>query len=118
LPIKYVFQELYDSTQTLARQMAEKNKFKMTGQFTSESGSEIRLNATNIPAGGVKVTAGGVVLTENVDFTVDYNLGTVTIINSALIESQTPIQVSLESKSCWIPDKNTSRDYTRLQILE
>ena len=94
---KYVFQELYDSTQTLARQMAEKNKFKMTGQFTSESGSEIRLNATNIPAGGVKVTAGGVVLTENVDFTVDYNLGTVTIINSALIESQTPIQVSLES---------------------
>ena len=94
---KYVFQELYDSTQTLARQMAEKNKFKMMGQYTSESGSEIRLNATNIPQGAVKVTAGGVTLVENTDYTVDYNLGTVTIINSALIESQTPIQVSLES---------------------
>ncbi|OFY73081.1 MAG: cell surface protein SprA, partial [Bacteroidetes bacterium RBG_19FT_COMBO_42_7] len=94
---KYVFQELYDSTQTIARQMAERNKFKMTGQYTSESGSEIRLNATNIPAGSVIVTAGGVTLTENTDFTVDYNLGVVTIINSALIESQTPIQVSLES---------------------
>jgi cell surface protein SprA len=94
---KYVFQELYDSTQTVARQMAEKNKFKIKGQYSSESGSEIRLNATSIPQGGVKVTAGGVPLTENTDYTVDYNMGTVRIINSALIESQTPIQVSLES---------------------
>ena len=94
---KYVFQELYDSTQTVARQMAEKNKFKLTGQYSSESGSEIRLNAANIPQGAVKVTAGGVPLTENTDYTVDYNMGTVRIINSALIESQTPIQVSLES---------------------
>lgn len=94
---KYIFQELYDSTQTVARQMAEKNKFKMSGQYTSESGSEIRLNATNIPQGSIKVTAGGVTLTENTDYTVDYNLGTVTIINNALIESETPIQVSLEN---------------------
>ncbi|MDP3002753.1 MAG: cell surface protein SprA [Bacteroidales bacterium] len=94
---KYVFQELYDSTQTVARQMAEKNKFKLTGQYSSESGSEIRLNASSIPQGAVKVTAGGVPLTENTDYTVDYNMGTVRIINSALIESQTPIHVSLES---------------------
>jgi cell surface protein SprA len=94
---KYVFQELYDSTQTVARQMAEKNKFKLAGQFSSASGSEIRLNATSIPQGAVKVTAGGVPLTENTDYTVDYNMGTVRIINSALIESQTPIQVSLEN---------------------
>ena len=94
---KYVFQELYDSTQTIARQMAEKNKFMMTGSYSSESGSEIRLNAVNIPQGSIKVTAGGITLTENTDYTVDYNLGTVTIINPALIESQTPVQVSLES---------------------
>ncbi|MFN8239320.1 MAG: cell surface protein SprA [Bacteroidales bacterium] len=94
---KYVFQELYDSTQTIARQMAEKNKFKLTGQYSSSSGSEIRLQASNLPQGSVKVTAGGVPLTENVDYTVDYNLGSVRIINQALIESETPIQVSLES---------------------
>ncbi|OFY72178.1 MAG: cell surface protein SprA, partial [Bacteroidetes bacterium RBG_19FT_COMBO_42_7] len=94
---KYVFQELYDSTQTIARQMAEKNKFKLEGQYSSESGSEIQLNAINIPRGSVKVTAGGVTLAENTDYTVDYNMGTVRIINPALIESQTPIQVSLES---------------------
>ena len=94
---KYVFQELYDSTRTVARQLAEKNKFKMTGQFSSAGSSEISLNAVNIPAGSVKVTAGGVTLTENVDYTVDYNLGTVTIINSSLLESEAAIQVSLES---------------------
>ena len=97
LAAKYVFQELYDSTQTVARQMAEKNKFKLGGRYTSASGSEIRLNATNIPRGAVKVTAGGVPLTENTDYTVDYNMGTVRIINQALIQSQTPIQVSLEN---------------------
>ena len=57
----------------------------------------VRLNATNIPQGSVKVTAGGVALTENTDYTVDYNMGTVSIINQALIDSQTPIQVSLEN---------------------
>jgi len=94
---KYVFQELYDSTQTIARQIAEKDKFQFKGQYSSQSGSVIRLNATSIPQGSVKVTAGGVPLAENTDYIVDYNMGTVTIINSALIESQTPISVSLEN---------------------
>jgi cell surface protein SprA len=94
---KYVFTELYDSTQTVARQMAEKDKYILSGQFASATGSEIKLNVANIPQGSVKVTAGGVTLTENVDYTVDYNLGSVKIINSAIIESETPVQVSLES---------------------
>jgi len=94
---KYVFNELYDSTQTVARQMAEKNKYTISGQFASATGSEIRLNVANIPQGSVKVKAGGATLTENVDYTVDYNLGSVKIINPAIIESETPVQVSLES---------------------
>ncbi len=94
---RYVFTELYDSTQTVAKQMAEKNKYILSGQFISASGSEIRLNVVNIPEGSVKVTAGGVRLTENIDYTVDYNMGSVKIINTAILESQTPVQVSLES---------------------
>ncbi|GAI20118.1 unnamed protein product, partial [marine sediment metagenome] len=94
---KYVFEELYDSTQVVARQMAEKNKFKIAGTYSSSSSSEIQLNALNVPQGSVKVTAGGIQLQENVDYTVDYNLGRVKIINDGLLESQTPIRVSLES---------------------
>jgi len=94
---KYVFEELYDSTQVKARQMAEKNKFKIAGTYSSSSSSEIQLNALNVPQGSVNVTAGGIQLQENVDYTVDYNLGRVNIINNGLLESQTPIRVSLES---------------------
>ena len=96
---KYVFNELYDSTQTKAQQLAEKNKFVLKGRYRSTSSSDIMLNAMNIPRGSVIVMAGGRELTENVDYTVDYTLGRVKIINPGLAESGTPIQVKLESNS-------------------
>ncbi|MCF8391491.1 MAG: cell surface protein SprA, partial [Bacteroidales bacterium] len=96
---KYVFQELYDSTKTKAQQIAEKNKFKLAGNFQSSSSSEIMLNAMNVPQGSVVVSAGGRQLTEGQDFTVDYTLGRVTIINQGILESGTPIKISLESNS-------------------
>lgn len=95
---KYLYQELYDSTLTKARQVAEKNKFRLAGTYQSRSGSEISLNAVNVPRGSVVVTAGGMKLTEGSDFTVDYIMGTVKIINPSLLESGTPIQISLESQ--------------------
>ncbi|MCF6364841.1 MAG: cell surface protein SprA [Bacteroidales bacterium] len=96
---QYIFQELYDETQSTARQKAEKNKFFLKGEYRSAGGSEINLNAMNIPEGSVTVTAGAEVLTENVDYTVDYNLGRVTILKQSLLESGTPISISLESNS-------------------
>ena len=56
---KYVFQELYDSTRTIARQIAEKNKYVITGEYKASRNDEIQLGATNIPRGSVVVTAGG-----------------------------------------------------------
>ncbi len=96
---QYVFQELYDETQSSARQKAEKNKFFLKGEYHSAGGSEINLNAMNVPEGSVTVTAGGQNLTENVDYTIDYNMGRVTILNQSLLESGTPIKISLESNS-------------------
>ncbi|MCG8411984.1 MAG: cell surface protein SprA [Bacteroidales bacterium] len=98
---KYVFEELYDSTLTRARLVAEKNRFKLKGEYSSDIGSEIPLNAINIPQGSVKVLAGGRQLTENVEYTVDYNLGRVKIIDAGLLESGTPIQISLESNALY-----------------
>lgn len=94
---KYVFQELYDSTLTVARQTAEKNKFRLQGEFKASSGTEIRLGAMNVPPGSVVVMAGGVTLTEFTDYTVDYVMGVVTIINQSIIDAGTPISVNLES---------------------
>lgn len=96
---RYVYQELYDSTLTKARQVAQKNKFIISGTYKSEGGSEIFLNASNIPKGSVVVTAGGVSLVEDVQYIVDYNLGTVRIIDEGLLESGTTIKVSVESNT-------------------
>ncbi len=96
---QYMFEELYFQTQSQARQAAEKNKFIIRGEYRSAGGSEISLNALNIPEGSVTVTAGGRQLVENTDYTVDYNLGRVTILNHSLLESGTPIKISLENNS-------------------
>ena len=96
---KYVFDELYDSTKTIAKQIAEKDKFILVGQYKATSGSEIDLGAWNIPQGSVTVTAGGVALVENSDYTVDYSSGRVTIINQSIIDAGTAVNVSLESNT-------------------
>ena len=94
---KYCFPELYDSTKTVARQIAEHDKFLITGQYKGTNGSVIDLGATNIAQGSVVVTAGGVTLTENVDYRVDYNVGTVEILNQSIIDAGTTINASVES---------------------
>ena len=86
---KYCFKALYDSTKTIAKQIAEQNKFLLTGRYKGTNGAEIDLGATNISPGSVVVTAGGVNLTENVDYRVDYSMGIVTILNQSLIDSET-----------------------------
>jgi cell surface protein SprA len=99
LTAKYCFQELYDSTLVVAQELSEKNKFHLTGKYKGTNGSEIRLGAMNVPRGSVTVTAGGATLIENVDYTVDYTMGTVTILNSSILESGTNVDVKLENQS-------------------
>jgi cell surface protein SprA len=96
---EYVFQQLYDSTRTKAIQDPRKNRFHLVGSYKSASGSDISLNATNVPQGSVKVTSGGVQLVEGVDYSVDYTLGRVKIINQQYLNSNQPLNISLESQS-------------------
>ena len=96
---KYVFDELYDSTKTVARQIAEKDKFTLVGQFKGTKANVISLNAYNVPQGSVKVTAGGVQLQEGSDYTVDYSAGEVTIINQSLLDAGTNVTASYESNT-------------------
>lgn len=105
---KYIYQELYDSTQTVAQQFADKNKFKISGTYrASLSSSVINLNAMNVARGSVRVTSNGITLTENVDYTVDYTAGTVTIINQSLIDSNANISATLEDQSLYSLKRKT-----------
>lgn len=94
---KYAYDELYSMTKTSAKQIAEKNKFLLQGQFKGSSANVISLGAVNVPRGSVVVTAGGVRLTEGSDYSVDYSAGEVTILNQSIIDAGTSVNVSLES---------------------
>ncbi len=96
---KYAFTELYDSTKTVAKQIAEKNKYQLVGQFKGSSANVISLDAYNVPQGSVVVTAGGVTLREGTDYSVDYNAGEVTILNQSILDAGTAVNVSLESNT-------------------
>ena len=104
---KYANDSLYTMTKTSAEQYSDKNRFTLQGHYSSQSGSEISLNAMNVAQGSVTVTAGGRTLAENVDYTVDYTLGRVTIINEGILNSGTPINISLESNSGFSALKKT-----------
>ena len=97
---KYVFRELYTSTKVVAEQEAsDKNKFQLKGSYKSTGGDGIPIGAFNIPQGSVTVTAGGRTLVEGVDYTVNYQLGRVQILDPSLQNSNTPINISVENNT-------------------
>jgi cell surface protein SprA len=116
---KYVFNAIYDSTKTQAVQDSEHDKFYFVGSYKGSSGTDIMLNSFNLSPGSVKVTAGGRSLVENIDYTVDYALGKVKIINQGLLESGTPIQVSTESQDVFsMQRKSLLGSYANYQFSE
>jgi len=96
---RYVYQQLYDSTKTVAQQFfPQLNRYAIKGTYSSQGGGgSYQLNATNIPQGSVVVSAGATKLVEGTDYTIDYNSGRLNIINGALLSSGQPITVNLEN---------------------
>ncbi len=104
---KYVYQELYDSTLTIAKQIAEKNKFVMRGLYSGSTAGQIQLGSMNVARGSVVVRANGIVLTEGVDYFVNYGAGIVQITNESLIASNANIQASIESRQMFNMKRRT-----------
>lgn len=103
----YAFTELYDSIKTTARQIAEKNKYMLVGQYRGTAANVISLGAYNVPQGSVVVTAGGITLQEGSDYSVDYSGGTVTILNQSILDAGTNVSVSLESNTDYGQERKT-----------
>lgn len=103
---RYCFDSLYTMTQELAQQYTSKNKFFIEGTYSSSVGSEFMIQgATNLQEGSVVVNAGGIRLTENVHYTVNYSMATVTIIDEGILKSGTPISITTEENSDLINTK-------------
>ncbi len=103
---KYLYYPLYDTIKAIAQTFANLNRFELIGRSKSANNSDYQLGF-NIPRGSVTVTAGGQILQENIDYEINYDLGTLKVINSAIINSGVPVQVQYEnSASFGLQQKN------------
>ena len=98
---KYLYYPLYDTIKAIAQTYANLNRFKMIGRSKTTSGSSDYQLGYNIPRGSVTVTAGGQTLQENVDYEINYDLGTLRVINQAIINSGVPVNVGYENQSAY-----------------
>ncbi|MBK9109642.1 MAG: cell surface protein SprA [Saprospiraceae bacterium] len=97
---KYKYTALYDVSITAARRELKSNQFVIKGSYKSGKSNEISLNTFNLdPNARVVVSAGSRSLVEGSDYIVDRNLGKVTILNEALLQSGVPINVDFEDSA-------------------
>ncbi len=115
---KYLYYPLYDTIKAIAQTYANLNRFRVVGRSRSagmgSSGSSMGPGGMpgqggaseyqlgyNIPRGSVSVTAGGQLLVENVDYEINYDLGTLRVVNQAIINSGVPVNINYENNQAF-----------------
>jgi cell surface protein SprA len=93
-----LFYALYDSIKAVAQQYPNQNRFLLKGSAKTSGSGDISIGY-NIPKGSVQVTAGGRNLQEGVDYDINYDLGTIKIINPAILNAGLPVQVNFENNA-------------------
>ncbi|HEY0354624.1 MAG TPA: cell surface protein SprA [Flavisolibacter sp.] len=93
-----IYYPLYDTIKAIAQNYANLNRYKLVGRSKSTSNADYQLGF-NIPRGSVTVLAGGQVLQENIDYEINYDLGTLRVINPQILQSGIPVQVSYENNA-------------------
>ncbi|TDB65803.1 T9SS outer membrane translocon Sov/SprA [Arundinibacter roseus] len=92
---KYVFDELYSTTQIDAQQVSERNKFFLKGAYQSAGGTDVQL-PFGVSEESVTVTAGGVSLMPGQDFIVEAQIGRVRLVNPSVLLSGREIVIEFE----------------------
>ncbi len=102
---RFLYYPLYDTIKAIAQTYANLNRFKLVGKSKS-SGSATGTNSDyqlgyNIPRGSVMVTAGGQTLQENIDYEINYDLGTLRVTNQAILSSGIPVNIAFENSQAY-----------------
>ncbi len=95
LPDSLNFQSIYDTTQYYAGQDRSHDKWEITGKYSGEATSTYQLGF-NVVENSVKVTLNGRALIPNTDYTVDYNIGQLTILNRDALVPGADLKISYE----------------------
>lgn len=95
IPDSLNYPEIYDTTKTFAQQEKIKDKWVMTGKSSGDATSIYQLGF-NIVENSVRVILDGRELTPNVDYSVDYNIGQLTIKNDEALVPGANLKITYE----------------------
>ncbi|MCL5031380.1 MAG: cell surface protein SprA [Bacteroidetes bacterium] len=95
LPDSLAYQSVYDTTQNYAQQDKSHDKWEITGKYSGEATSVYQLGF-NVVENSVRVTLNGRQLVANTDYTVDYNIGQLTILNRDALVPGADLKISYE----------------------
>lgn len=102
LATNYIFPELYQLTKDDAvQQYASKNRFKIRGKYNAERINEFYLGTINLEPGAVSVYSGGLLLYEGTDYSIDYAIGVLRIINPIILISGIQLVVTIENEASY-----------------
>ncbi|MFI5237546.1 MAG: cell surface protein SprA, partial [Ignavibacteriales bacterium] len=92
---QYIYQSIYDTTKTYARQDNGPDKWALSGKNTGESSAIYQLGF-NVVENSVRVLLNGRELSEGSDYSVDYNIGQLTIRNDAALVPGADLKITFE----------------------
>lgn len=98
---KYLYYPLYDTIKAIAQTYANLDRFVLSGRSKTAGQTGDYQLGFNIPKGSVRVTAGGQMLQENIDYEINYDLGTLHIINQSILASGVPVNVQYENQAAF-----------------
>ena len=99
--LNYLYYPLYDTIKAIAQNYTKLDRFKLIGRSRSAAANADYQLGFNIPRGSVTVTAGGQVLQENIDYEINYDLGTLHVINPAIVSSGIPVRIQFENNATY-----------------
>ena len=94
IPDSLAFQSVYDTLQSTQNDQAH-DKWELTGQYSGEASSVYQLGF-NVVENSVRVSLNGRELTPGVDYSMDYNVGQLTIRNDAALVPGANLNITYE----------------------
>ncbi len=98
---RFVYNEIYERTQFDAQNTSTKNFYGIKVRYKSAIQNPISIGF-NVAQGSVRVTSRGVPLREGIDYTVDYQLGQVTILKDDALQQGANLKIDFEKNDLFL----------------
>ena len=93
---RYSYPELYSQTKAEAARVTAKDRYQLRVRYQGRTLEELDLGRREVDPESLRLRAAGQELKPGVDYLLDASAGKVRILNQQLLESNTPIEVSLQ----------------------